>query len=49
VTEISWRTSKDAYPPGLKISGKDFAQVRLRRDKFHSEWNYEIHPASLKH
>ncbi len=37
----------NTYPPGLKISDKDFAQVRLRRDKFHGEWNYEIRPTSL--
>jgi transposase len=37
----------NTYPPGLKVSDKDFAQVRLRRDKFHGEWNYEIRPTSL--
>jgi hypothetical protein len=36
----------NTYPPGLKVSDKEFAQVRLRRDKFHGEWNYEIRPAS---
>jgi transposase len=39
----------NTYPPGLKVSDKDFAQVRLRRDKFHGEWNYEIRPTSHKH
>jgi transposase len=38
----------NTYPPGLKVSDKDFAQVRLRRDKFHGEWNYEIRPTSLR-
>jgi hypothetical protein len=38
----------NTYPPGLKVSDKDFAQVRLRRNKFHGEWNYEIRPTSLR-
>ena len=38
----------NTYPPGLKVSDKDFARVQLRRDNFHGEWNYEIRPACLK-
>jgi hypothetical protein len=37
----------NTYPPGLKISDKDFARVQLRRDKVHGEWNYEIRPTCL--
>jgi len=32
------------YPAGTKIDDTDLAGVRLRRDKFHGDWNYEIHP-----
>jgi hypothetical protein len=32
------------YPAGTKIDDKELASVRLRRDKFHGDWNYEIHP-----
>ena len=32
------------YPSGTKIDDKELAGVRLRRDKFHGDWNYEIHP-----
>jgi transposase len=32
------------YPAGTKIDDKELAGVRLRRDKFHGDWNYEIHP-----
>ena len=39
----------NTYPSGVKVSDKDFAQVQLRRDKFHGEWNYEIRPTSHKH
>ena len=33
-----------AYPPGLKVSDQQLAQIDLRRDKFHGDWNYTIHP-----
>jgi hypothetical protein len=32
------------YPAGTKIDDTELAGVRLRRDKFHGDWNYEIHP-----
>jgi Rhodopirellula transposase DDE domain len=36
-----------AYPAGTKIEDHELAGVRLRRDKFHGDWNYEIHPHSV--
>ena len=33
-----------AYPSGIKVSAKELAQIKIRRDKFHGDWNYEIHP-----
>jgi transposase len=33
-----------SYPLGTKILDKEMAQIKLRRDKFHGEWNYEILP-----
>ena len=30
--------------PEPLIDDKELAEVRLKRDKFHGEWNYEIHP-----
>ena len=32
------------YPAGIKVSKKDMEQIELRRDKFHGDWNYAIHP-----
>ena len=32
------------YPAGTKIDDKQLAGVRLTRDRFHGDWNYEIHP-----
>jgi hypothetical protein len=32
------------YPAGTQIEDEELAEVRLKRDKFHGEWNYEIYP-----
>lgn len=32
------------YPAGITISDRQLAQVQIRRDKFHGDWNYEIRP-----
>jgi transposase len=32
------------YPAGIKVEDEELAKVRLRRDDFHGEWNYEILP-----
>ena len=34
------------YPAGIKVTDKEIAQIRLRRDDFHGEWNYDISPRS---
>jgi len=37
----------EAYPAGIKVSDQELAQVKIRRDKFHGDWNYEIQPRKL--
>jgi len=37
------------YPAGVKVSDKEMAQVALRPDKFHGDWNYTIIPRAHKH
>ena len=34
----------NTYPAGIKVSDQDLEDVRLRRDKFHGDWNYVIQP-----
>ena len=36
------------YPAGAKVSDSAMKEINLRRDPFHGEWNYEIHPRSEK-
>jgi transposase len=33
-----------SYESGIKVSDQAIAQLKLRRDKFHGDWNYDIHP-----
>jgi transposase len=34
----------ESYQAGIKITDQELAQVNIRRDKFHGDWNYEIQP-----
>jgi hypothetical protein len=34
----------DVYPAGVKVSDREVADIDLRRDKFHGDWNYTLHP-----
>lgn len=41
-----WLDEND-YPKGRQISDEDYAAIRLRRNKFHGDWNYEILPYAI--
>lgn len=34
----------EAYQSGIKVSDEELALVKIHRDKFHGDWNYEIQP-----
>ena len=36
--------SSNSYPPGAKVSKKQIAEINIRPDSFHGEWNYTIRP-----
>jgi Rhodopirellula transposase DDE domain len=36
----------NTYPAGIKISDQQMAELRLRRDTFHGDWNYRLLPIS---
>ena len=46
--EVHCWLDEKAYTKGRKVSKKEFAALRLRRDKFHGDWNYEILPRATK-
>lgn len=44
----AWLDS-ESYEKGRKVSDQELSEVRIKRNKFHGEWNYEIHPRLLSH
>jgi hypothetical protein len=36
-----------SYAAGIKVSDRAFAEIKIRRDKFHGDWNYQILPRNL--
>ena len=34
----------ESYQAGIKVTDQELAQVKIKRDKFHGDWNYEIQP-----
>jgi hypothetical protein len=42
--EIRARLDKRKYPTGIKVTDKELAQVQIKKDDFHGEWNYQIVP-----
>jgi hypothetical protein len=37
----------DSYQAGLKVTDQELDQIKIRRDKFRGDWNYEIQPRIL--
>jgi hypothetical protein len=34
----------NCYDIGLKVTDEQLAAIRIKRNKFHGEWNYTISP-----
>jgi hypothetical protein len=34
----------NTYPTGIKVSNEELAAVRIKKDKFHGDWNYTLLP-----
>jgi hypothetical protein len=41
----AWLDEKQ-YLKGRKITAEELGEVSIRRNKFHAEWNYELHPSN---
>lgn len=35
---------RNIYPPGVKVSDEQIAQINILKDSFHGDWNYTISP-----
>jgi hypothetical protein len=42
--KVVCRLDKRKYPIGRKISQAEWEAIRIKRDVFHGDWNYSIHP-----
>jgi Rhodopirellula transposase DDE domain len=36
------------YPEGVKVTDRELASLRIKRHKFHGEWNYTVQPTQRK-
>ena len=41
---VKSKLDTNVYPAGLKVSDQQMAELQLRRDQFHGDWNYTILP-----
>jgi hypothetical protein len=41
---IKAELDSNAYPEGLKVTDEEYEALRIRKDKFHGDWNYTILP-----
>jgi hypothetical protein len=45
---VTCRLDRRKYPVGRKVTDADIARVHLKRNTFHGDWNYSIHPSPPK-
>ncbi len=45
--QVTCRLDRRKYPTGRKVTDEEIKRVNLKRNKFHGEWNYTIHPSTL--
>ena len=45
---VTCRLDRRKYPVGRKVTDADIARVHLKRNTFHGDWNYIIHPSPPK-
>ena len=43
--KVTCRLDRRKYPTGRKVTDEEIGRVNLKKDKFHGEWNYTIHPS----
>ena len=46
--QVTCRLDRRKYPTGRKVTDEEFNRVNLKRNTFHGDWNYTIHPATLR-
>ena len=42
--KVKGKLDTNTYPAGIKVSDQQMAELQLKRDKFHGDWNYSLLP-----
>jgi hypothetical protein len=45
--QVTCRLDRRKYPTGRKVTDEEIKRVNLKRNAFHGDWNYTIHPSTL--
>jgi len=45
--QVTCRLDRRKYPTGRKVTDEEIQRVNLKRDTFHGDWTYTIHPSTL--
>jgi len=45
--KVRCRLDRRKYPTGRKVTDEEIKQVNLKKNTFHGDWNYTIHPNKL--
>ncbi len=44
--QVICRLDRRKYSTGRKVTDEEFKRVNLKRNSFHGDWNYIIHPST---
>ena len=44
--QVTCRLDRRKYPTGRKVTNEEMKRVNLKRNTFHGDWNYTIHPST---
>lgn len=44
--QVTCRLDRRKYPTGRKVTDEEIKRVNLKRNPFHGDWNYTIHPST---
>ena len=44
--QVTCRLDRRKYPTGRKVTDEEIKRVNLKRNTFHGDWNYTIHPST---
>jgi hypothetical protein len=42
--KIKAKLDLNEYPTGIKVPDEEFLKIKIKKNKFHGEWNYTISP-----